>query len=107
MPVVVYKKELKVHDEILNISIAFNTKQTNFGLELKDYEPKYFDSGDFRIKIDELCNNFTGEVLDKYMENPIYFMGIVKYFYDNLPSIFSIKFESNSSETIYYKDDLI
>ena len=107
MPVIVYKKKLEVNGNIENISIAFNTKQTESGLVLKDYEPNYFDSGDFRLKIDELCNNFKGDILNKYLENKIYCLGIVKYFYDNLPCIFSIKFESDNDETIYYKDDLI
>lgn len=107
MPVIVYKRKLKVYKDILNISIAFNTKQTNCGLELKDYEPNYFDSGDFGIKIDELCENFKDDIFEEYMKNPVFYMGIVKYFFDNIPSIFSIKFERPRSETIYYKDDLI
>ena len=109
MPVIVYKKKLEVNGNIENISIAFNTKQTESGLVLKDYEPNYFDSGDFRIKIDELCNNFKGDILNKYLDEMLRdgLIDEVKYFYDNLPCIFSIKFESDNDETIYYKDDLI
>jgi len=107
MPIIVYKKKIEINNRVENISIAFNTKQTEHGLVLKDFEPNYFDSGDFRIKIDELCNNFKGDVLNKYLENKIYCLGIVRYFYDNMPCIFSIKFESENDETIYYKDDLV
>jgi len=109
LPIIVYKKEIQVDDYKENIHIAFDCGYDEFGhLYLKNYEPNYFDSGDFRLKIDETAKKFSKELLKKYDEknNGVLYLAILNYFLDEIPSIYSIKFESFDGCSIYYRSDL-
>lgn len=105
MPVIIYKEKLR--DEVLYF--AFDCAyHENGGLYLKNMEHCYFDSGDFSIKIKDAINNFNNEILEKYMNanKRIYYLAILNYFLDEIPSIYSIKFVSETDESIYYPSDL-
>ncbi len=109
MPMLIYKEKLNndFHNE--EVHLAFNCKYTKNGsLKLKDYEPNYFDSGDFRIKVKEVIHNLNVLTFKKYksQNNGIYYLALLNYFVDQIPSLYSIKFVSNTSESIYYKDEI-
>ena len=106
MPVIIYKQKLKDEDLYFAFDCAYHE---NGSLYLKNIEPKYFDSGDFYLKIKNAVNNFNNEILEKYMKsnNGVYYLAILNYFLDEIPSIYSIKFVSEKSESIYYPSDLI
>ena len=109
MPIICYKNKLKIDNYEEKISIAFNCKYDNNNhLKLKNYIPNYFDSGDFRTKIEEAINKLNSNMLKEYKKrnNDILYLSIVNYFIDEIPSIYSIKFESEDSESIYYTDEL-
>ena len=105
MPILCYKKKLKINDYEQTISFAFNCiYDDNYHLKLKDYNPDYFDSGDFDIKIDEALKKLDYDLILKYDQknNDVRFMALLDYFNDNIPGLYSIKFESISRESIYY-----
>lgn len=109
MPILCFKERLKINNQEETISLAFNCiYNNNYHLKLKDCIPNYFDSGDFRIKIEEAIANLNYELLREYEQKngEIYFLGILNYFYDNIPGLYSIKFESKSGDSIYYVSDL-
>lgn len=109
MPIITYKNKLKFKNYEQNICISFDCiYDKNNHLCIKDYKPSYFDSGDFRIKTDEAIKNFSNKTLEKYEKknNGVFFLAILNYFLDEIPSIYSIKFESDTSEDIYYPSDL-
>ena len=105
MPVIIYKEKIKDEELYFAFDCAYHE---NGGLYLKNMEPSYFDSGDFRLKIEEAVNNFSDEILEKYMKvnKGVYYLAILNYFVDEIPSIYSIKFVSETSESIYYPSDL-
>ena len=105
MPVIIYKEKLKNEDLYFAFDCAYHKKG---GLYLKNTDSNYFDSGDFRIKIKGAIDKFDDEILEKYMKSNkgVYYLAILNYFLDEIPSIYSIKFSSNTSESIYYPSDL-
>lgn len=109
MPIITYKKKLNINSIDYKLTFAFKCCYDNEKhLYLKDYEQSYFDSGDFNIKIDNAIKKFDEISLDKYLENNnnVLLLAILNYFIDLIPSIYYIKFEDESMEDIYYKDDL-
>lgn len=109
MPILCYKKNVKLNNYQETISFAFNcVYDNNYHLKLSDYIPSNFDSGDFRIKIDDAISNLTGERLLEYehKNNGVWHMALLNYFYDNIPGLYSIKFESESGDSIYYVSEL-
>ena len=109
MPILCYKKKLKINDYKQKITFAFNCiYDDNYHLKLKEHYPDYFDSGDFNIKIDEAINKLTYNLILEYdkKNNGVRFMSLLNYFNDNIPGLYFIKFESNSSESIYYINEL-
>jgi hypothetical protein len=109
MPIICFKKDIIIDDYKEKISFAFNcVYDDNFHLKLKDYTPNYFDSGDFNIKIDEAINKLNKEVLMQYDErnSGVLYMALLNYFYDTISGLYSIKFESESGDSIYYVSEL-
>jgi len=109
MPVIVYKQELKFDNITEKVHIAFDCEYTSYGsLKIKNFEPDYFDSGDFRIKIEEVIKKFDVEILNKYLKknNDVYYLAILNYFVNEIPSIYSIKFVNENDETIYYASEI-
>lgn len=109
MPIICYKNKLKIDNYEEKISIAFNCEcGDNNHLKLKNYVPNYFDSGDFRIKIEDAIKKLNNGVLKEYnnKNNGVLYLSILDYFLDEIPSIYSIKFESEDSESIYYSDEI-
>ena len=110
MPILCYKEKLKINGIEENISFAFNCIYDNqYHLKLKDYIPDYFDSGDFRIKIENAINRLNYDLLMEY-ENKnggVLYMAFLNYFYDNIPELYSLKFESEYGDSIYYVNELI
>ena len=109
MPVLCYNNKIKIDGYEENISIAFNCEYDDENhLKLKNYTPNNFDSGDFRLKIDETAKKFSKELLKKYDEknNGVLYLAILNYFLDEIPSIYSMKFESFDGCSIYYRSDL-
>lgn len=109
MPIIAYKTEINVKGYAENICVAFNCEyDQNKLLKLKDYEPNNFDSGDFRIKIGEISEKLSQDVLKQYenKNDGVRFLAILNYFIDNIPSLYSIKFESNSGISIYYASEI-
>lgn len=109
MPVIIYKQRLKHKDVEENISIAFDCKYSEEGgLKLKNFNPDYFDCGDFGIKIEEAIKKFNEDIFEEYKKRNkgIYCLAIVNYLIDEIPGIYSVKFEGKNDETIYYADEI-
>lgn len=109
MPIICYKNKIKIDNLELNVSFAFNCIYDNqYHLKLKDYEPNYFDSGDFRIKIEKTINKLNYDVLKEYEQKNggVLYMAFLNYFYDNIKELYSIKFESEDGDSIYYVNEL-
>lgn len=109
MPIIAFKEKLKHGLKEENICIAFNCEYNPEGcLQLKDYQPNQFDFGDFEIYIKAAIKKLNPNVVKKYEEknNGIYCLAILNYFVDEIPGIYSIKFESDSSTSIFYADEL-
>lgn len=109
MPILCFREKLKINDYEVTISFAFNCIYNNsYHLNLKDCIPNYFDCGDFRIKIEEAISNLSYELLREYEQKngEVRFLGILNYFYDNIPELYSIKFESETGDSIYYVSEL-
>lgn len=109
MPVICFKKKIKIDDYEESISFAFNCiYDENYHLKLKDCISNYFDSGDFRIKIDNAISNLNYELLKEYDQKNggVRFLGILNYFYDKIPELYSIKFEAEAGDSIYYVSEL-
>lgn len=109
MPILCFRRKLKIKDYEEIISFSFNCiYDDNYHLKLKDYKPNYFDSGDFRAKIDKVVDKLNFDLLTDY-ENKnggALSLALLNYFYDNIPELYSIKIESNDGDSIYYIDDL-
>lgn len=109
MPIICFREKIKIKGYEETISFAFNcVYDDNYHLELKDYVPNYFDCGDFRIKIEDAISNLTYDLLMEYDRKNagVLYMGILNYFYDTIPGLYSIKFESNYGDSIYYVNEL-
>ncbi len=109
MPIVCYKNKLKINNIEETLSFAFNCiYDEEYHLKLKDRIPNYFDSGDFKIKIDTAINKLDQNKLMKYdcKNSGILHMAILNYFYDNIPELYSLKFESEYGDSIYYVSEL-
>ena len=109
MPIICFKKNLVVDNYKEKMSFAFNCiHDDNYHLKLKNNIPNYFDSGDFNIKIEEAINKLNKELLMKYdkRNGGVLYMALLNYFYDTIPGLYSIKFESESGDTIYYVSEL-
>ena len=108
MPMIAFKNKLKHGKSEERICISFNCEYENNGLlKLKNFYPSDFDSGDFRFNIEEAINKFDSIKQEEYenKNNGVYSLAVLNYFLDEIPSIYSIKFESDSSESIYYSDE--
>ena len=107
MPVICYKNKIKINQYVENISIAFICEyDINNHLKIKNSN-NYFDSGDYRIKIEDLIKKLNIDILEEYdsKNNGIRYLAILNYFLDNIPDIYSIKFESEDGDSIYYKEE--
>ena len=108
MPILCFKKRLKINNYEEIISSAFNCfYDDNYHLKLNNTQ-KNFDSGDFRIKIDKTINNLNNDLLLQYetKNNGVRYMALLNYFFDNIPELYSIKFESEQGDSIYYTNEL-
>ena len=108
MPILCFRNKIKVNDYEETISFAFNCYYDNDNhLKIKDLD-EHFDSGDMRIKINEVINKLTYETLMEYdkKNKGVLHLALLNYFYDNIPELYSMKIESNSGDSIYYIDDL-
>ena len=109
MPIICFKNKIKINNYEQSISFAFNCiYDDNYHLKLKDYIPNYFDSGDFRIKIENTIKNLNHNILKEYdkKNNGVLYMALLNYFYDNIPELYSLRFESKYGESIYYVNEL-
>ncbi len=109
MPMIMYKEKIKYNSTNDNITIAFDCEyDDDYHLKLKNFEPNYFDSGDYRIKIEKVARKFDSKIMEQYRKkcHGVDFLAISKYFIDEIPAIYSIKFESVDSESIYYSDEI-
>lgn len=109
MPIICYKNKLKIDNYEEKISIAFNCEYDNDNhLVLKNYIPIYFDCGDFRTKIENAIKKLNKKILNEYdkKNKGVLYLGILNYFLDEIPSIYSIKFESEDGDSIYYADEI-
>lgn len=109
MPIIAFKEKLKHGSKEENICVAFNCEYNPEGcLKLKDYNPSDFDGDDFKIYIETAIKKLNPNIVKKYQEknNQVYCLAILNYFVDEIPSIYSIKFESDSSTSIFYADEL-
>jgi len=105
MPVICIKSKIKIEEFEENISIAFICKQdSNYHLKVNN---DYFDSGDYRIKIENLIKKLDKKILDEYNEKNkgVLYLALVNYFLDYIPNIYSIKFESEDGDSIYYAEE--
>ena len=109
MPIICFKKKVEVNDYKESISFAFNCiYDENYHLKLEDYMPGNFDCGDFRIKIDDAVNKLNYDTLMEYerKNGGVLFLAFLNYFHDNIPELYSLKFESENGDSIYYVAEL-
>ena len=108
MPVIIYKKDLEVLGQRLCFAFDCEYDKNNCFLKLKNCTPNYFDSGDFGIKIEEAINELNEEKINFYSEknNGVLYLGILDYFVERIPGLYSIKFESKNDDSIYYSNEL-
>ena len=109
MPIIGYKQQFKNIEFLKNkiFTINFKLKYNEYGsLEFDNQENSYFDSGDYRILIEKTFDEFNEQKLKEY-DNGIQILSICKYLVDNIPNIYKITYESNSSIDTYYKDEII
>ena len=109
MPIIGYKQQFKNIEFLKNevFTINFKLKYNEYGsLEFDDKENSYFDSGDYRILIEKAFDEFNEQKLKEY-DNGIQILSICKYLVDNIPNIYKITYESNSSIDTYYKEEII
>lgn len=109
MPIIGYKQRFKNIDYLKDMEfiIKFKLKYTENGvLKFDNQENIYFDSGDYRILIEKVFDNFNEKKLREY-DNGVLMLSICKYLVDNIPNIYKITYESNSSIDTYYKDEII
>ena len=102
MPVIIFND--KLNDQ--KISVAFNCKYSKDSLMIKG--GNHFECGTYKAKIKEAIKNFDEDLLEEYKSknNDIACLAILNYFVDKIPDLYSIKFEDNSEESIYYADEL-
>lgn len=94
MPIICLKKYINIENFTQKVSFAFNCRydKDNYYLELKNQEDNYFDSHTFREKIDLVTNNLTPQILKEYEKNTPRYLAVSRYYYDNIPQLYSIKF---------------
>ena len=88
MPIICFREKIKINDLEETLSFAFNCYyDDNNHLKLKDYNPNYFDSGDMRIKINEVIKKLNHETLMDYdkKNKGVLYLAILNYFHDNIP----------------------
>lgn len=105
MAIMIYKEKIK--DDL--ISIGFQCEYDDkCQLELKDGTDSYFDSGDYRIRIQNSIKKLSSEILSQYLNKYFgcYYIAVAHYFLDEIPNIYFIKFESTISESIYFAEEL-
>ena len=67
MPIICYKNKLKIDNYEENISTSFNCEYDDDNhLKLKNNTSNYFDSGDFRIKIEDAIKKLDRNILNEY-----------------------------------------
>jgi len=89
--------------------LALDCQYTDEGkLKLKNIQPDYFDSGDYRILIEKVFSEINDQLLENYMtkNNGVYYLAILNFLVDKIPGLFSVKFVSSSDESIYYATEL-
>lgn len=109
MPILCFKDKIQLKEYEETVSFAFNcVYDDNYHLKLKDYNPNNFDSGDFRIKINDAISKLNTDLLIEYeyKNGGVRLMALLNYFYDRIPELYSIKFESESGDSIYYVNEL-
>ena len=108
MPIVGYKTKMnKIKGLNCTFLINFKLTHNKYGfLENRTIDDTYFDSGDFRIKIEEMSNAFTKEVFKKY-DNGLYIVSILKYIVDKLPGLYSVKVYYTDTVDEYTKEEII
>lgn len=109
MPIIGYKKQFKHISGVKNetFTVNFNLEYGKSGfLSIKDVDESYFDVGDFRIKLEEIFDNFTDDKLKEY-DNGIYILSICKYIVDEMPTLYSINYESECMIDTYYRQEII
>lgn len=88
------------------ITIYFNLKYKASGaLNLKNARNKYFDCGDFQIRIDNLFKSLDNEKFKK-LDLGIAELCLLKYITDEIPNISYIKLENDKQDVIYSKKDI-
>ena len=109
MPIICFKNKLNINDYIEEISFAFVCNyDDNYHLKLQNHNPNYFDCGDFRIKIENAIKELDYNILKEYdnKNNDIRYLAILDYFHDKIPELYSLKFISESGDSIYYVSEL-
>lgn len=109
MPIIGYKKQFNHISgvKIETFTVNFNLEYGKSGfLSIKDVDESYFDVGDFRIKLEEIFDNFTDDKLKEY-DNGIYILSICKYIVDEMPTLYSINYESECMIDTYYRQEII
>lgn len=76
----------------------------NFICHYKDGLIVEFDSHDMSDTINKLFNEMTNADYQRLMK--IGFLGLSAYLFDRLPSLFSVEFTSNNSNSEYFKEDI-
>jgi len=109
MAIICYRKNIKVNQYEETISFAFNCiYDNNYHLKLKDCNSNNFDSGDFRTKLDDAISKLNSSIINNYIQknNGVQYLGLLNYFCDEVHGLYSIKFESENGDSIYYADEL-
>ena len=104
MPMIVFKNKYKDYDLFFGFNCEYDD---NYTLKLKDIEPNDFDIKDYRQKIENAINNLNDTTLKPYLnEISVYLVALYKYLLTSIPSIYSIKFNTDNNENIFYTDEI-
>ena len=109
MPMLGYKTKMPHIVGLKNVEFIINFKlnySDHGSFENRTVENHYFDVGDFHIKVDEMADDLTPEILRKY-DNGIYLLSVCKFIVDKIPELYSIKVSDKNMEEEYLKDEII
>lgn len=109
MPIIGFKKKFNniqgYKNDIFTVNFDLEYNENGF-LEIKNEKEKYFDLGDFDILLDKVFENFTPDLLKKY-DNGVYILSMCKYIVDEVPTLYSINYETKYIIDVYSKSEII
>ena len=98
------KKEGQVTISAISVANKNITSGVSINITKKTIEQIYPTSINFNV--DESKKNVLNKSTHYLSEYKITFIALTKYFMDKIPDIFSIKYENNNENSIFYADEI-